>query len=420
MIAVIDCNNFFVSCERVFRPELQDKPVAVLSNNDGCFVARSNEVKQLGIPMGAAAFEYQTQIKQHNIQLFSANFTLYGDISHRVMTTIREHAPETEVYSIDEAFIELSDINKQTRIKFAEKLRADILQWVGIPVSIGIAPTKTLAKAANERAKKDLTLNGVLDISDEEEIQQLLREISIRDVWGIGRNLNEFLHRYGIYSALDLKNANDRLLKQQQSIVLQRTVLELKGIACIPIAPHQPEQKTIITSRTFGTPVENKLVLQKAVAAYCSRAAEKLRKQRLRARSLSLFIRTSRFQKDDTYYYKSLTVDFPEPTSYTPVITHHAMKMIDEAYLHGYRYKQAGITLHNLMPRDHVQQNLFSHEDHDRHDQVMQAVDKINHRWGTDSVHTAISGTNQLWSTKQSQRSPSYTTRWDQLPQVRL
>ncbi len=301
MFALIDCNNFFVSCERVFRPDLEGKPVGVLSNNDGCFVARSNELKALGVPMGAPAFEYQHIIERHHVITCSANFHLYADMSRRIMQIIRDSAPHTEIYSVDEAFVDLSGVH--TPLIYAHTLRARIMQWTGISVSVGIAHTKTLAKLANEYAKKHSDTDGVsyIDLQhDAKAAQEIMSSIPVQDVWGVGWQYTKFLKTHGINTAIDLCNTNDTWLRKQTSISLQRTVLELRGIACFRLNEHHEDQKTLICSRTFGAPVETRAQLIHALTGHVEKAAEKLRQQNLATGTIRVHIRTNHHNKTDT------------------------------------------------------------------------------------------------------------------------
>lgn len=433
LFAVVDCNNFFVSCERVFRPDLKDKPVAVLSNNDGCFVARSNEVKALGIPMAAPLFEYQSIVKKHNVVLFSANFSLYADISERVMNIIQRYAPYTEVYSIDEAFIDFGNVGNRHAYsllyEFCTQLRKTILQWTGIPVSVGIAKTKTLAKIANEYAKKKPEYNGAFQIPycrdkaclvPTESETTILQSIPVKHIWGVGFQLSDLLNRYSIYNALELKEANEKFLKQHSSINLQRTVLELRGIPCYPLQPHKEAAKSVTTSRTFVPPIETLNDLKEAVASYVSRAAEKLRHDRLITSHMTLYLRTNRHKSDEPQYRASQSIQLSSPSAYTPFLVSKAFELLTTLFRSGYRYKQAGIVFHGLVPRSIRQAHLFDQaHDYAKENRLMETIDFLNDKWGSTTISLAATGkVNRLWSSVQSQQSPHYTTDWNSLPIV--
>lgn len=299
IFALVDCNNFYVSCERVFNPKLRGKPVIVLSNNDGCAVARSEEAKSIGVPMGAPVFMYQDLFRRHKVEMLSSNYTLYGDMSHRVMSTLSRFTPSMENYSIDEAFLDLSGFDHTNLTEYAKEIQATVKRWTGIPVSIGIAPSKTLAKIANKLAKKNPMCKGVLDITNHPRLDDFLQSINLEDVWGVGRQYTKLLMRNRILTALDLKNASDFWVKKHMTIVGLRMVLELRGISCIELDELNEPKQEIIRSRSFGKSVTDLQELKEAVAFHTTRAAEKLREQHSIASYISAFIETNRFKIDE-------------------------------------------------------------------------------------------------------------------------
>lgn len=418
MFALIDCNNFFVSCERVFRPDLEGRPVGVLSNNDGCFVARSNELKALGVPMGAPAFQYQHIITKHHVVTFSANFRLYADLSRRVMAIVQRYAPRTEVYSVDEAFIDVSGVKNP--ISFSRMLRAKIIRWTGIPVSIGIGPTKTLAKLANEYVKHAQIAEGVVHIDAEGKSHSaILRTTPVRDIWGVGYQYAKLLNAHGIQTALDLQRTDDRWIKRRTSVTLQRTVWELRGIPCFRLDEHPAEQKSIACARTFSRSIESKQQLTHAIAGHVEKVAEKLRQQHLIAQNIQIYIRTNYHNKNDPQYSAARDVRLPIATSYTPTLVHAALQALDEIYSTQYRYKYTSVMCHNLLPESNVQLNLLQ-QSPNTHKQkaLMHAVDRTNQKWGK---HTIGFGGNYRTDTAlydQINRSPAYTTNWDDIPTI--
>lgn len=418
VFALVDCNNFYASCERLFRPELGGRPVVVLSNNDGCIIARSNEAKALGLPMGAPYFQNKATIDKHRVEVFSSNYALYGDLSHRVMSTLQQLEPEVEIYSIDEAFIRLPLSRAFNLAGHGRFLRKTIKRDVGIPVSIGIAPTKTLAKIANRIAKKNEGLQGVFDLTACENPDSLLAGIEVGDIWGIGRRNAEKLNRQGIFTALDLKKSNDEWIREQLTVVGLRTVMELRGIPCIPI-DHQPTpRKSVVCSRSFRKPVFSLTDLEEAVSSYVSVAAEKLRAEGLKAMNLHVFVRTNRHRTNRPQHAATLMVGLAQPTSSTPALIRAARQGLKKIYKTGYGYQKAGVMLTELTGGGMVQQNLFQALPREN-GAVMEALDEINSRWGRNTVQYASAGIVKPWCMSQERKSPAYTTRWDQLPVVR-
>lgn len=418
LFALVDCNNFYVSCERVFNPKLAGKPVLVLGNNDGIVVARSNEAKALGIPMGAPAFKYRDLIRRHDVQVFSSNYALYGDMSQRVMETLQQFSPEVEVYSIDEAFLSLMGFNTQDLAEYGRRIRATVKQWTGLPVSVGVAETKTLAKIANHHAKRSVESAGVFDLTTWPDRDSLLAGVPVEDVWGIGPAHARRLNRYGITTALALRSADDHWIRKQMGVVGLRTVQELRGLSCLPLEQCPPPKQGITCSRSFGRPVTTLAEMREAVAAYTARAAEKLRGEQLSASALTVFLTTNPF-KDEPQYSNALTLRLPVATDATPELLRVALKGIEAIYRDDFRYKKAGVMLLGLVPVGQVQANLFDQADRARSTRLMKAVDSLNARDGADTVRFAVSGLIQQWRTQFARRSPSFTTNWRDLPVAR-
>lgn len=404
--ALVDCNNFYVSCERVFNPKLWGVPVVVLSNNDGCFVARSNEAKALGIPMGAPLFQYKELIERHNVAVLSSNYALYGDMSRRVMQILMQFCPRIQVYSIDEAFC---DLDVPDKMVFARRLRATIAKWTGLPVSIGIAPTKTLAKVANHYAKKNPKERGVFSL---EEPEALLKKTPVEDLWGIGSRLGAMLRKKQIYTAWDLRNADDTWVKRQMTVVGLRMVWELRGISCLSLEEAPPAKQSITTSKSFGRPVESLSEMSEALSAYAARVAEKLRRQKALASHLAVFV----VSKTGEYTYQ-LDRGLPEPTAYTPLIVACAKELLNRLYREGVVYRKVGIMLSGLVPERHAQTTLFPGTNVPivKQNKLMQLLDRANQEWGRKVLRFASEGVEQTWQMKQERRTARFTTRWNEL-----
>jgi DNA polymerase V len=417
VFALVDCNNFYVSCERLFQPRLIGQPVVILSNNDGCIVARSNEAKALGIPMGAPLFKFKDMIIKNCVHVFSSNYALYGDLSCRVMEILRQMEADIEIYSIDEAFISLPVSPGFDRSKYAGELRERVRKCVGIPVSIGIASTKTLSKLANRVAKKDPQFNGVFELVDAEQINSVLGRIEVGDVWGIGRRSREKLNNRGVFTALDLKNADDVSIRKNLTVTGSRTVAELNGISCISLENAPACPKSIVTSRSFGNPISDIEGLREAVIHFASIAAEKLRKQGVEAGTISVYVTTGVF--DEKGYSNHHAVTLSRPTSSTPAMSTAAVKCLKAIFRHGYKYRKAGIMLTGLVKR-YKQLDLFSIiSPNVRNDKpLMAAIDKINGRFGRNAIRYGMTSTERAWSMKQTQKTPGYTTAWNELPVV--
>lgn len=421
VFALVDCNNFFVSCERLFRPELNGKPVVVLSNNDGCIIARSNEAKALGIPMGAPFFKFKHLIARHNVHVFSSNYALYGDLSHRVMAVLRQMEADVEVYSIDEAFLSLPVTKVWNRCQYAVELRQRIRKQVGISVSIGIATTKTLAKIANRVAKKEAQFQGVFDLVGNSQADEVLAQTEVNDVWGIGRRSTEKLNNRRIHTALDLKRADETWIRKHLSVVGARTVMELNGISCISLEEAPSCPKSIITSRSFGHPVTDLDNLREAVISYVSIAGEKLRKQGVEADTLNLFVTTGPFD-EQAGYSNNQTITLHRPTSSTPELITAALQCLKSLYRPGYRYRKAGVMLAGITSHGYRQQDLFSFAQpavkEDK--QLMTALDRINSKWGRRTMQYGMTtAEDRPWSMHQTRKSPAYTTNWQELPVVK-
>ncbi len=416
---LVDCNNFYASCERVFNPKLEGEPVVILSNGDGCVIARSNEAKKLGIEMGAPVFKVQNIIDRYNVQVYSSNYVLYGDMSERVMNTLEMMVPDIELYSIDEAFLLLNNPDVIDRTTFARSIRDIVRQYTGIPVSIGVANTKTLAKVANKTAKKFDKYGGVLDITGHPKLDDLLLRFKVGDVWGVGRKYAEMLNSHGILSAYQLKNADDYFIKKKMTIMGLRTVYELRGISCIEFEQTAKENKTIIRTGSFGKSVSNLSELKESIAFHTSRAAEKLREQELIASQVRVFLNTNIFKAEEPQYYNSISVNLPLATSFTPELMHYAFIALEKIFRPDYLYKKAGIMLSELIHESKVQLNLFTARNNEKEKQLMEALDKINNKFGRNKIQFGAIGIEKDWKPRPALRSPYYTTRWTDIPVVR-
>jgi DNA polymerase V len=418
--ALVDCNNFYASCERVFNPKLEGKPVVVLSNNDGCVIARSEEAKQIGIKMGQPAFQSEHLFKKHGVLVFSSNYSLYGDMSDRVMETLEQFTSDIEVYSIDEAFLALPYSGSDAMTDHARQIRQTVKKWTGIPVSIGIGPTKTLAKIASKIGKKNPLMKGVFNIAEHERMEEILGKFPVGDIWGVGPRYEVFLKRHGINTALQLRNAHDAWVKKHMTVMGLRTVMELRGTPCFSLEEMPVPKKGIVSSRSFGKPVESIDELKEALATYASCAAEKLRSQHSAASILHVFLMTNRFKKNEPQYYSSSTTILPIASSYTPELIRFSHEQLEKIYKPGYRYKKIGVFLAEIVSQDRIQLNLLSLDyPHERNRILMQVVDKINQRLGPDSVRFAAEGMKQEWHMRRRLLSPRYTTQWSEIPVVK-
>ncbi len=421
--ALVDVNNFYVSCERVFKPKLEGIPMVVLSNNDGCAVARSNEVKALGVKMGTPWFKMKDLAREQGILAFSSNYTLYGDMSNRVVQILRDFAPDTEVYSIDESFLRIETVAHLHggAVPMGQQMRERIKQWTGLPVCVGVGPTKTLAKFANHLAKKNPEFEGVCDlhvIPRPERVRWMSR-IEVGEVWGVGGRIARRLEVMGIHTVLDLRNASPKEMRRHFGVVMERTCNELRGISCLALDDIAQSKQQIMSSRSFGHPVETIEELRESLASYLSRAAEKLRKQQSVSAAVYVFVQTNRFNKDEQYN-AGLTVPLPEPTDDTLTLTAAALAGLEMIYRSGYRYKKAGVMLTLLSDKHARQASIFDNlVVTQRSTKLMTALDMINRDYGHGTVRSGVSGFTQRWAMRNENRSPRYTTRWDELPVVR-
>jgi DNA polymerase V len=413
MYALVDCNNFFVSCERVFRPSLIGRPVIVLSSNDGCAVARSNEAKALGIAMGAPLFKMKNLVAEHGVECISGNLSFYGEMSQRVMSILRDMAPSIEVYSIDEAFLDLSGIPHDELKPLCQRIRKQVEQWTGIPVSIGIAPTKTLAKAASNVAKKHPEANGVYDISTFKAQRAILQRMDVGDIWGIGRATREKFHNLGMKTAWHLRECDVNHVRSLSNISVQKTVLELKGTRCFEMGEEPTYRKQIISSSSFGNAVTDIKDLKQAVATFTAKAAEKLRAEKTLARQITVYANTSPFKGKQ--YANSTLITLSNATSHTGQLTQAAMQGIEQIYKSGYDFKKAGVCLGQISLEADDQMDLFSTNDNKRGDKLMAVFDSINTLMGKSTLRYGISNPTGKWSSLSQLKSPAYTSSWDEL-----
>lgn len=418
-IALVDCNNFYVSCERAFRPDLWQKPVAVLSNNDGCIVARSPEVKALGIKMGTPVYQVESLIKRHRIQLFSSNYALYADMSARVMQVLESFAPQTEIYSIDEAFLDLTGVCDRDPIAYARTIKETVLRDTGIPVCVGIGPTKTLSKLANFAAKKWSRTGGVLDLSNPARKEKLMRIVPAGEVWGIGARTVQRLNRLGIHTVYDLAAQSPDRMQTQFNVVIARTVLELNGIGCLALEEIAPDKQQIVCSRSFRQKVTQFDELASALAEFCSRAGEKLRQQNSVAGVLTVFIRTNPHNPQEPQYHRAITLTLDYATQDTRVLIGSAKKLLRAIFKSGYRYQKCGVQLSRIEPVQKPEQSdLFNLAESDNVKQLMAAIDTINRRF-PKAVAIASTGIDKGWKFNVEHLSRRYTTDWNQLATVR-
>lgn len=411
--ALVDCNTFYASCEKVFRPDLKHKPVIVLSNNDGCVVAMSREAKALGISRGIPLFKVEQHIKKYDIEVFSSNYTLYHDLSKRVMDILRTFAAELEIYSIDEAFLILKG---EDRDNFAQLIRGTVMAWTGIPVSVGIGPTKTLAKAANSMAKKDP--GGYCDFSSGDS-RELLEKLEVGNIWGIGRQYTAFLNSKGIFNALQLTQQSDLWVKKNLTMVGLRTKWELEGRPSIDMEMAPPPKKGILSSKSFAYPVTEFMDLREAAADYGTTASGKLRKQGSVCRYVNISISTNNFRKGDRQYSNAATIELAVPSSYPPDIICAAQKGLTRIYRQGYKYKKITVYLTGIEEEQRGQLDLFLKEDPRKY-QVMKSIDKINKKYGRNTLNCMSKRTTSHWQMKREKLSPLYTTSWKDLPLIAL
>lgn len=426
LFALVDCNNFYASCEKLFDPSLKNRPVVVLSNNDGCVVARSAEVKAMGIPMGVPWFQIQAEARKLGIVAFSSNYALYADMSNRVVEVLASFAPSLEVYSIDESFLELSGIEKRPGglAAYGAAIRQRIADWLGLAVCVGIAPTKTLAKLANHCAKKGLAgSQGVCDFTTLEAaaLSGLFDRIAVGEVWGVGRKITARLEAMDIRTVRQLRDADAETIRARFSVVLERTLRELRGESCLDLQEVVPDKQQIMSSRSFGTLVYDLADLEEAVASYIAKAAEKLRAQDSLAGALQVYIRTNVFKPEVPQYQRGVTLPLPEATADTRVLTQWALVALRRIYRSGFGYHKAGVMLLDLLPRANRQFSLFDTEGgarDARSEKLMGVLDGINQRYGRGALRLAAEGVERPWQMRRGNLSPSYTTSWEGLPVV--
>jgi len=412
-IALIDCNSFYASCERIFDPKLLGKPIVVLSNNDGCIITRSEEAKALGIRMGEPYFKAKKIIEKNNVKVFSSNYSLYGDISQRVMEILLGFSPEVEIYSIDEAFLSFKGFKNHELLTYCKHIRQTIKKWVGIPVSIGVGSTKTLSKIANHLAKKQADYEGVCILKSDEKIDEALNRIEIGDVWGIGRRLSKFLRNYKVHTAKQFALLDRRWIRKNMGVVGEKIQLELCGVSCLDLELLPSPKKSCCVSRSFSRPIEKIEELQESIANYGSRVAEKIREEGLIAQSMSIFVLTNHFNKKEKQYSSSIKLQFDYPTSDSKLIVKRAVEGIKRIYKEGYRYKKAGIILYELHSSSSVR-GLLDY-DKPRTDSLMRSLDEINYRYGSATLRLAAEGIRRSWHMRREKVSPCYTTSFDQL-----
>jgi DNA polymerase V len=419
MYALVDCNNFYASCERVFRPELIGKPIVVLSNNDGAVIARSNEAKEVGIPMGAVAFQYEQMFREHQVEVFSANFALYGDMSHRVMTVLQMYAPEMEIYSIDEAFLLFEGCEHVDLKSLGEKMVKQVRQWTGIPISVGFASSKALAKVANRIAKKyPVQTNNCHIIQTEESRLKALKWLKVEDVWGIGRQHAKRLWHVGVKTAFDFTQLSDAWVRRNMSVVGLRLKHDLLGIPTIQMEEINPK-KSITTSRSFERNLSDFEEVRERVVTFMVMSAEKLRRQKSCCTSFYLFLRTNSHREDLEQYRGATVVKLPYPTNSTLELVHFTTEALKTIFREGFRYKKAGVVIMDFIPEDKVQLTLFENSN-PKHHVLMHTLDGLNSKFGQQKIKVASQDQRRVWKMKQEKKSPCYTTKLSDIITVRI
>ena len=421
--ALVDVNNFYVSCERVFKPGLEGIPMVVLSNNDGCAVARSNEVKALGVKMGTPWFKMKDLARRHEILAYSSNYALYGDMSNRVATILSSFSPDMEIYSIDESFLRIETVAQLYGgvISMGQQMRNRIKQWTGLPVCVGVGPTKTLAKFANHLAKKNAIFDGVCDLHSLTRPERLawMSSVDVGEVWGVGRQIARGLSALGIDTVLDLRNASPKRMRSYFGVVMERTCSELRGISCLDLEAVAQSKKQIMSSRSFGVPVESREELQESVASYLASAAEKLRQQKSVAGAVQIFILTNRFKDNEPQHNAGITVPLADATDDTLVLTAAALRGLRAIYRPGFRYKKTGVVLSLLSAKAARQATLLDDPTAlVRSERLMATMDAVNREFGREMLRSGSSGFKKRWAMRAENRSPRYTTRWEELPVV--
>ncbi len=415
-VALIDCNSFYVSCERLFNPKIKNVPVVVLSNNDGCVISRSIEAKKIGIKMGEPYFKVKNLVKKNNVQIFSSNYALYGDLSRRVMKVLKSFTDKIEIYSIDEAFLDLSHIKNNEIEVYGKKIRERILKWIGIPTSVGISSTKTLSKVANHLAKKNKT--GVVFLN--RNIDTILKNFDISEVWGVGKQLSKLYTKNGINNAYQLKNISNTWVKKSTNVLGAKTVMELRGISCIDLETQQSKRKSCCVSRSFGKKVESLNKLKESITTHCLNAAEKIRIDKQTTRAVTVFIRTSPFDKNRKYYSNSTTIELPVSTNNSLVLIKTAIDALKKIYKYGYFYQKAGIILSKLKDASEKELNLLSPILENKSKTLMRAIDFTNAKYGRNAISIAQAGINSDWKMRREHSSKIDTASFDSLPKIHV
>ncbi|WP_263056204.1 translesion error-prone DNA polymerase V subunit UmuC [Pantoea agglomerans] len=420
MFALVDVNSFYASCETVFRPDLHGKPVVVLSNNDGCVIARSAEAKKLQVPMGAPYFKLKDEFKKHGVQIFSSNYALYADMSNRVMTTLEGIAPAVEIYSIDEAFMNLDGMSRIEPLEdFGRRVRARIKQETHLIVGVGIAPTKTLAKLANHAAKKWSKTGGVLDLSNIERQKKLMALVPVEDVWGVGRRISKKLNAMGVITAKDLSEQSTYIIRKHFNVVLERTVRELRGEPCLELEEFAPVKQQIVCSRSFSSRITEYIYMRQAVCSFAERAAEKLRKEKQFCKQIAVFVRTSPHAEGEVFYGNQASRKLLTPSNDTRDIIRVAMDALDDIWVDGHRYMKAGVMLGDFFSQGVSQLNLFDeYRPQPNSEALMRVIDGLNQS-GKANLFFAGQGIERSWAMKREMLSPAYTTRFADLPVVK-
>ncbi len=415
-VALIDCNSFYVSCERLFNPKIQNVPVVVLSNNDGCVISRSTEAKKLGIRMGEPYFKVKDLVKKNNVQIFSSNYALYGDLSRRVMKVLKGFTDKIEIYSIDEAFLDLSHIKDEKVEEYGKQIRERILKWTGIPTSVGISNTKTLSKVANHIAKKNKA--GVIFLK--ENIDDILKNFDIADVWGVGRQLSKLYIKNGIDNAYKLKNISNTWVKKSTNVLGAKTVMELRGISCIDLETEETRRKSCCVSRSFGKKVESLDKLKESITTHCLNAAEKIRTDKQTTRAVTVFIRTSPFDKNRKYYSNSITIELPVATNNSIELVKTAINGLKKIYKYGYFYQKAGIILSKLRDASEKELNLLAPVLENKSKPLMRAIDFANAKYGRNAISIAQAGISNDWKMRREHSSRIDTASFDFLPKINV
>ncbi len=415
-VALIDCNSFYVSCERLFNPKIQNVPVVVLSNNDGCVISRSTEAKKLGIRMGEPYFKVKDLVKKNNVQIFSSNYALYGDLSRRVMKVLKGFTDKIEIYSIDEAFIDLSHIKDEQVEKYGKQIRERVLKWTGIPTSVGISNTKTLSKVANHIAKKNKA--GVIFLK--ENIDNILKNFDIADVWGVGKQLSKLYIKNGIKNAYELKNISNTWVKKSTNVLGAKTVMELRGISCIDLETEETRRKSCCVSRSFGKKVESLDKLKESITTHCLNAAEKIRTDKQTTRAVTIFIRTSPFDKNRKYYSNSITIELPVATNNSIELVKTAISGLKKIYKYGYFYQKAGVILSKLRDASEKELNLLAPILENKSQPLMRAIDFTNAKYGRNAISIAQAGISNDWKMRREHSSRIDTASFDFLPKINI